>query len=149
MIKKLQGLLSLPNQKVFDENTFTFFFSQEDPRERTTFMHLRPTPKVEKVRSEYHSMLNQDLELDSGRKLARQKNSVLKSVESAEDISNENRIKLAGLKRQLDRTVSRVAELKTISFTNKNMSQSDIKSALASGDYTNHKVTRNTIEHFN
>ena len=112
-------------------------------------MHLRPTPKVEKVRSEYHSMLNQDLELDSGRKLARQKKSVLKSVESAEDISNENRIKLAGLKRQLDRTVSRVAELKTISFTNKNMSQSDIKSALASGDYTNHKVTRNTIEHFN
>ena len=42
VIKKLNGLLSLPNQKVFDENTFTFFFSQEDPRERTTFMHLRP-----------------------------------------------------------------------------------------------------------
>ena len=74
---------------------------------------------------------------------------MLKSVESAEDISNENRIKLAGLKRQLERTVSRVAELKTISFTNKNMSQSDVKSALASGDYTHHKVTRNTIEHFN
>ena len=42
VIKKLNGLLSLPNQKVFDENTFTFFFSQEDPRERTTFMQLRP-----------------------------------------------------------------------------------------------------------
>ena len=94
-------------------------------------------------------MLNKDLELQSEKSIYKKQKTVLTRVESTESFSKENRIKLAGLKRQLEKTVSRVAELKTISFTNKNMTPKEMQSALASGDYTNHKVTRNTIDHFN
>lgn len=51
------------------------------------------------------------------------------------------------LKAKLDRTVSRIAEMKTISNFSRNAEQ--LKEALDSGQYTNHQMTRNTINDFN
>ena len=47
VVKRLNAMSNLPNQKVFDESTFAFFFSQGHPDDRATVMSTRtkPTPK--------------------------------------------------------------------------------------------------------
>ena len=61
VVKRLQCILQLQNQNVFDENTFAFFFGQDHPEDRGSLMSTRSRSNLRKAEAKSKKYMNEDL----------------------------------------------------------------------------------------
>lgn len=121
VVKRLQAMTALPNQKVFDADTFSFFFSQGHPDDRVAVMSsTRKKFGANKAQKSRTTVLNEDLASDEDLKKDKQRARVARDARNLIQTTAENRERINVLKAKLDKTVSRIAEMKTISNFSRN-----------------------------